>query len=63
MTRRAACLILLVAPGPAFSQASPETLPDMFQDVRRIVAIGDMPRSMLGKILRKQVRELVLPEL
>jgi len=30
---------------------------------KRIVAIGDMPRSMLGKILRKQVRELVLPEL
>ncbi|MEE2568740.1 long-chain-fatty-acid--CoA ligase [Pseudarthrobacter sp. J64] len=28
---------------------------------RRIVAIGDMPRSMLGKILRKQVREQVLP--
>jgi long-chain acyl-CoA synthetase len=30
---------------------------------KRIVAIGDMPRSMLGKILRKQVRELVLPGL
>jgi len=30
---------------------------------KRIVVIGDMPRSMLGKILRKQVRELVLPEL
>ncbi|SDP51744.1 long-chain acyl-CoA synthetase [Arthrobacter sp. ok909] len=30
---------------------------------KRIVAIGDMPRSMLGKILRKQVREQVLPEL
>jgi long-chain acyl-CoA synthetase len=30
---------------------------------RRVVAIDDMPRSMLGKILRKQVRELVLPGL
>ncbi|TFC89094.1 long-chain fatty acid--CoA ligase [Cryobacterium sinapicolor] len=30
---------------------------------RRIVTIEDMPRSMLGKILRKQVREQVLPEL
>ncbi|GAP54380.1 2-succinylbenzoate--CoA ligase [Arthrobacter sp. Hiyo6] len=30
---------------------------------KRIVAIEDMPRSMLGKILRKQVRERVLPEL
>ena len=30
---------------------------------RRIVAIEDMPRSMLGKILRKQVREQVLPGL
>jgi long-chain acyl-CoA synthetase len=30
---------------------------------RRIVAIQDMPRSMLGKILRKQVREQVLPSL
>jgi len=28
---------------------------------RRIVQIEDMPRSMLGKILRKQVREQVLP--
>jgi len=28
---------------------------------RRIVQIDDMPRSMLGKILRKQVREQVLP--
>ncbi|MEN3345316.1 MAG: long-chain acyl-CoA synthetase [Arthrobacter sp.] len=28
---------------------------------RRIVEIQDMPRSMLGKILRKQVREQVLP--
>lgn len=28
---------------------------------KRIVAIADMPRSMLGKILRKQVREQVLP--
>ncbi|TFC25743.1 long-chain fatty acid--CoA ligase [Cryobacterium sp. TMT2-18-3] len=30
---------------------------------RRIVSIEDMPRSMLGKILRKQVREQVLPGL
>ena len=30
---------------------------------KRIVAIPDMPRSMLGKILRKQVREQVLPKL
>jgi long-chain acyl-CoA synthetase len=30
---------------------------------KRIVAIPDMPRSMLGKILRKQVREQVLPAL
>ncbi len=28
---------------------------------KHVVAIGDMPRSMLGKILRKQVREQVLP--
>lgn len=30
---------------------------------KRIVAIEDLPRSMLGKILRKQVREQVLPGL
>ena len=30
---------------------------------RRFVAIEDTPRSMLGKILRKQVREQVLPSL
>jgi long-chain acyl-CoA synthetase len=30
---------------------------------KRIVQIPDMPRSMLGKILRKQVREQVLPTL
>jgi len=30
---------------------------------RRVVTIADMPRSMLGKILRKQVREQVLPGL
>jgi long-chain acyl-CoA synthetase len=30
---------------------------------RRIVQIDDTPRSMLGKILRKQVRERVLPSL
>jgi long-chain acyl-CoA synthetase len=28
---------------------------------RRVVPIADMPRSMLGKVLRKQVREQVLP--
>ncbi|MDQ0848918.1 long-chain acyl-CoA synthetase [Arthrobacter sp. B3I9] len=30
---------------------------------KRILAIEDMPRSMLGKVLRKQVREQVLPQL
>ncbi len=30
---------------------------------KRIVAIEDLPRSMLGKILRKQVREQVAPGL
>ncbi|MGO4493913.1 long-chain-fatty-acid--CoA ligase [Arthrobacter sp. 2YAF22_2] len=30
---------------------------------RRIVPVADLPRSMLGKILRKQVRDEVLPEL
>jgi len=30
---------------------------------RRIVRIHDMPRSILGKILRKQVREQMLPSL
>ncbi|GAA4366639.1 long-chain-fatty-acid--CoA ligase [Paeniglutamicibacter cryotolerans] len=30
---------------------------------RRIVALDDLPRSMLGKILRKAVREQVLPAL
>jgi long-chain acyl-CoA synthetase len=30
---------------------------------RRIVEIQDMPRSMLGKILRRQVRDQVLPQL
>ncbi len=30
---------------------------------RRIVQIQDMPRSILGKVLRKQVREQVLPSL
>ena len=28
---------------------------------RRIVAIEDTPRSLLGKVLRKQVRDQVLP--
>ncbi len=30
---------------------------------KRIIAVEDLPRSMLGKILRKQVRELILPGL
>jgi long-chain acyl-CoA synthetase len=30
---------------------------------KRIVALEDLPRSMLGKVLRKQVRELVLRQL
>ncbi len=30
---------------------------------KRIVAVDDLPRSMLGKILRKQVRDLVVPKL
>jgi long-chain acyl-CoA synthetase len=30
---------------------------------RRIVEIEDMPRSMLGKVLRRQVRDQVLPQL
>ena len=42
MTRRVACLILLVAAGPAFRQAPPGYSADTFQDVRRIVAIGDV---------------------
>ena len=42
MTRYAACLILLVASRLAFSQGPADTLPDTFQDVRRIVAIGDV---------------------
>jgi hypothetical protein len=42
MTRYAACLILLVASGPAFSQEPADTLPDTFQDAHRIVAIGDV---------------------
>ncbi len=29
----------------------------------RIVAVDDLPRSMLGKVLRKQVRDLVVPML
>jgi len=46
MSRRTACLILLVAVAPVFPQALPDaaqdTSPDTFQDVRRIVAIGDV---------------------
>jgi hypothetical protein len=46
MTRRAAFLILLVGAGPAFSQphpdASADTFADTFNDVRRVVAIGDI---------------------
>ena len=30
---------------------------------RRIVQIPDLPRSMLGKVLRKNVRDEVLPQL
>jgi long-chain acyl-CoA synthetase len=30
---------------------------------KRVIAITDMPRSMLGKVLRKQVRDLVLRQL
>ena len=30
---------------------------------KRIVAVEDLPRSMLGKILRKQVRDSILPKL
>jgi len=40
MTRRSACLILLAA-GPAFTQGLPVP-PDTFNDVRRVVAIGDV---------------------
>jgi hypothetical protein len=42
MTRRAAWWILLGAAGPVFAQALPDTLQDTFNDVRRIVAIGDV---------------------
>jgi hypothetical protein len=42
MTRRAACLILLVAAQPGFPQAPPDASSDTFHDVRRIVAIGDV---------------------
>ena len=41
MTRRAACLILLVAAAPVFPQASSDS-EDTFTDVRRVVAIGDV---------------------
>jgi Calcineurin-like phosphoesterase len=42
MRRRAAWLILLGAAGPVFSQALPDASQDTFNDVRRIVAIGDV---------------------
>jgi len=43
MTRHAAAiLVLIITGGAAFSQAVPEPSPDMFADVRRIVAIGDV---------------------
>ena len=42
MTRRAACLILVMAAGTFLSQAQPETFQDTFNDVRRVVAIGDV---------------------
>lgn len=38
MKRRTACLILLLTTGPVFTQA----LPDTFEDVRRVVALGDI---------------------
>src|ERR1044071_8605730 len=40
MTRRAACLAVLLA-APAFTQPA-ETSQDTFNDVRRVVAIGDI---------------------
>ena len=56
-----------LAPGATFDE---EALRDhcrqylaAYKVPKRIVPITDMPRSMLGKILRKQVRELVLPTL
>jgi len=42
MTRRAACWVLLLASGLAFSQRLTDKIPDTFQDVHRIVAIGDV---------------------
>jgi hypothetical protein len=46
MTRRTACLILLLSAGSAFSEAVPDTSsdtpPDTFNNVRRIVAMGDI---------------------
>jgi hypothetical protein len=42
MTRRVACLMVLAAAGPAFAQALPDASPDTFNDVRRVVAIGDI---------------------
>jgi len=42
MTRHAAHWTLLLAPGLAFSQGLPNTSQDTFQDVHRIVAIGDV---------------------
>src|ERR1700730_17417130 len=42
MTRRVACLILLMAMGPALPQTIPDTDADTFNGVRRIVAIGDV---------------------
>src|SRR5450631_294869 len=38
MTRRVACLILLLSAGTAFSQAPSDT----FSDIRRVVAFGDI---------------------
>src|SRR5580704_12037578 len=42
MSRRAACLFLLAAAAPAFPQALPDTFQDTFNEVRRVVAIGDV---------------------
>ena len=42
MSRRATCLILLLAAVPAFPQGRGESNSDTFTNVRRIVAIGDV---------------------
>ena len=42
MTRRAAFWLFLMSSGRLLSQVLPDTTQDMFQDVHRIVAIGDV---------------------